>query len=444
MTDSKNIRNGRENIDDFFKESLRDHRIEPSGNVWEKINIKFLNDFLKGSGNRNIYILFSGLIIVGLGISSIFVFTARNESPNEYLINPPAIVENADSKQITENTQTQTHSNKINESIIEGVKSKNDNERQVTDQSQEKVLHKDNSKIVIDSPEKELTINDQTPIPSTKENQLLNYQIFKLRFLSTKLLLHENNKSLISREVSYFRDITFKDDYAKKADASFNIHLIPGITYYHSRPNKGFYGLDFTTEMDYGNLSFEAGIGASYELDNGDYLVNYDSWDSVGFYYNITSFTVDPVNPDSVIFNKETVSVYDSIEHLDLRSTKRTYTYLQFPLAIKYKFLNYGKISFSVRGGCIFSVLLNKSEPELQHNIPQTEIIGIRQQTPSRRKTNWRVFAGIQFQYMLTNKIKINLEPVYMHHLKSPYVKGEYDMPKSYTIGLRTGISFNL
>ncbi len=437
MPINKNIPKNRDPLDDFFREGLESQRIEPSGKVWKGIEKKYLN--LKGgsSKTRNIVILIPILLLLSIGISPVFIFNNVDQNGIE-----------------TTNIQTQNNQIKLNENPeniqVDNIKSTQQekiqtiNKEEIKDDIKPTIIPEisENISDIISQENNTFLIESNKPGEEAIRARI-EYELFKIKFLAIKGIPYNKQYQAPYPRSIDFKPIIIKDDYGQRANISFGIHLTPGITYYRSRAEKFFGALDMNVSWDISDLSIETGLGLSYELDNSDYYINYESFDSVGFYYNITSFSYDPVN-DSVIYNKSAVNVYDSIEHHTITTTTTEYMYLQIPFGLKYRFIDYNRISFTVRAGGIVTLLLYKDEPEAQPYLSDASIINIEQQIPTRLTTSWKYYAGIQFRYRITDKINFELEPIFMQYLKSPYERKENKaFKRPYSIGLRTGISIN-
>lgn len=181
----------------------------------------------------------------------------------------------------------------------------------------------------------------------------------------------------------------------------------------------------------------------SYHNDLGDYMVNMTSWDSVGFYQDITGFEVDPDNPDSVIFHTETVTIYDSVDHQLHQQTHNYYTYLQFPVMIGYKAMESGIFSAYLKAGPNFSFLLTRNEPGLIYTQSDATIQGIDNYTAPRLKTSIQVLLSLSMQLQITEQLGILFEPTYRYYLNPVYdVSGE-KLNNPYSIGIRSGLFVN-
>jgi hypothetical protein len=187
----------------------------------------------------------------------------------------------------------------------------------------------------------------------------------------------------------------------------------------------------------------QGGIELSYSNDLGDYMVNMRTFDSTGYYNNIGSFTINPDNPDSVIFNTTTVAVWDSAHHQSLEQTQNHYTYLQFPFMVGYKAMESGVFAAYIKAGPCFSFLLNRKEPRLNYYNPDATIQNIDNFTPTRLNASIQILVSLSLQFQISDNIGIMVEPTYRYYLRSVYDVQGGTLKNPYGIGVRGGVFYN-
>jgi hypothetical protein len=238
-----------------------------------------------------------------------------------------------------------------------------------------------------------------------------------------------------------FTDFRLKDDYAKPANLGFGAHVTPGITIYDPNPDKYFIGADITANYFPSRWLIQAGVGYHLMQDLGEYEINYKTWDSIGYYREVTSFEFVKDNPDSLIIHYTKTTVYDSIPNLALTERNNKYSYLTFPVHLGYRFYENNRFSIYAKAGMVFSLLVAKNEPVVDVNISDASQIRIEKQIPARVKTNWHYTLGIQFGFKLGNDAILSVEPYFGQYLNSVYQPSEgYTGKNPSMFGLRTGI----
>jgi len=119
-----------------------------------------------------------------------------------------------------------------------------------------------------------------------------------------------------------------KDDYGKPAPIDFMVLFgAEKMNYrYEDNSNKYNFSSDLFINYRFNGAFIRTGIGVMLSEDEGNYIINYGQYDSIGFYYGISSFDFDANNPDSIIFNYYEETVYDSINYSQNENTQNRYT----------------------------------------------------------------------------------------------------------------------
>lgn len=184
----------------------------------------------------------------------------------------------------------------------------------------------------------------------------------------------------------------------------------------------------------------QAGIEVSYLYDRGDYMTNFGTYDSIGFYQHVNGFTIDPDNPGNIIYDTEQVAVWDSVNHVSHQQTKNSYTYLQFPVMIGYKAYERGLFSAYIKAGPSFSIMLDKNEPSPGFYQPGATIYSVENYTLPRSSANVQILLSIGLHLQATENFGIMAEPVYRYYFDNVYdgnSNGEVKNP--YGLGIRAG-----
>lgn len=190
-------------------------------------------------------------------------------------------------------------------------------------------------------------------------------------------------------------------------------------------------------------LVFQGGLEYSYMNDVGDYMVDMSTYDSVGFYYGVGEFVVDPDNPDSVIFVIQKVTVYDSVQHQSNYQTQCSFTYLQIPLMVGYKALQAGRFSAYIKAGPSISIMLNKKVPEFVYTNPEATIHSINNYSLPRLTASVQAVVSLSLQYQLFKNVGILVEPTYRYYIQGVYDVDGKNIEKPYAVGIKGGIYYN-
>jgi len=202
----------------------------------------------------------------------------------------------------------------------------------------------------------------------------------------------------------------------------------------HSRQSRSA-GISLSTFK--GPWIIETGAAFCLSDDNGRYMINYNSWDSLGFYNKVVSFSPQP--DGTIHFDTEVQGVYDSIDHRIETKTRNRYTYLQIPLMAGYRLYSNRLLTISLKAGPIFSVMMASDEPGATFSENGTNLQSIENLSPSRLSTDWQVAAGLGLGFYLSRRFTLLAEPTYKTYLR-PVYRNHNIRPQS--IGIKAGLLY--
>jgi hypothetical protein len=99
------------------------------------------------------------------------------------------------------------------------------------------------------------------------------------------------------------------------------------------------------------------------------------------------------------------------------------------------------RFGWFVKGGPVFSVLINKKIPT--PDVGDDKIIDMDQRMPLRVNTSWQFAFSAGLSYQLSDKVSIAIEPTLKYYLNSQYERKYITTRHPYSFGLRTGLLFN-
>jgi hypothetical protein len=238
--------------------------------------------------------------------------------------------------------------------------------------------------------------------------------------------------------------IQWNYNYNMQSRWSTGLWYTPEWIYYpgDSLVRKNGYSLDISVIYQKDQLILRSGIGVSISNDNGDIEIDYEKYDSTGFYYGVSSFSIDPEDPDSPVFNTYVETVFDSVLYTTQEKPENKYTYLQIPLLAGYKVLNHKRISCSLLGGPVLSILINENEQSVTFDDQNANLISIDDNTPVRLKTNWQFMISAGITYQVSNSLGISIEPTYKYYIRSVYEKSIAGSKNPYSLGIRGGLIY--
>jgi|GEM_PF-6739230 len=234
------------------------------------------------------------------------------------------------------------------------------------------------------------------------------------------------------------------DHYVKRSPSILEINLGYEGIYYYSRmasPRRAYgAGLLYLKDFD----PFTVGLGAGFTVseDNGEYLIRYAQYDSIGYYYDVKSFVIDPETQQPV-YNTSITGVYDSVEYVTAQTPSNKYYYLQLPFVLGYKVWENKRLAFSLRGGPLLSILVKAEEPSASYSNSRAVWVIVSDNTPRRINSNWQMDMTAVLSYRLKKNLSINLEPFGRYYLKSPYENFRVKGRTTWSLGGRVGVSID-
>ena len=423
------------NIDKLIFHKLNGNTIDPSDNTWSAIETSLDKNGVNNPFLKRTWPLFLILGSAIIAISVVLIFSNPNDDP----MDPQSL--------------HSSHSSP-------GMSNQESNKQPTTIESKNKIEERENTvsaeKTIKEIIETDVKSNKTTPSKTVSEEAILsNNQLFErvsplyLNSIEAGLIPWNFNIPTTDILPIYDKDLSpflpeLNKEYYKRHEILFGAHFTPGIIYYDKSDNRNNYSFELTFDYKPSRFFIQSGIGVGYFTEHGNTSVSYRSYDSVGFYYDVQSFTMHPEYPDSIIFNLKVAGIYDSVDHIDIKQVTNKYLYLQVPLNFGFILWEKNRLSLSMRTGVIFSLMLYKDEPNPDINLNDVTITGTEKQYPGRLKTNIRWMFGLGMNYTLSKKLKFSIEPVFTQYFHPVYKNGSgYNSRMPYSIGLRTGFYLN-
>ena len=195
------------------------------------------------------------------------------------------------------------------------------------------------------------------------------------------------------------------------------------------------FGLEGTVQ--YGRFSVRTGVGISVGkgthevvVEYNDFLGSYNKLDSMDFTWN------DPIHnyvPTMYISKQD---VWDSLMKLDYAKVVKRYTYLQIPLILGYDFWQSERVAMGFRTGPVLSVLLTSRQLSEVYDPGSKKIISVNDIAPDQINLNWQIMAGINTTFLLSKKLRFEVEPSVKYYFNSVYEK-PVNNTKPWSVGIR-------
>lgn len=449
------MKDERNNIDELFRESLNDLRPAPPPGVWERVD-----SALPASGSTPVSIPtgrrwmlagFGGLLLTTIAL--LWFFASR--------INPET--EKADSsspmQQSTETSISATEKQQgldVNLSAVNPEKSSSN--RIVTENTGQNISRTDKSGKNENIPqgsdsheteEETQKFSAETSANINSDNKtekliVVKSELLDLRTDFTNWLSSRTSAEIVAENFPAF-DLRYKNSGNPLSPKRTSIPIIGGayaswdMIYYGNDHRKQSRAAGLSLGTFKGPWEFETGIAYAISDDNGRFDINYSSFDSIGFYNKVVSFSPDLQNPGRILFNTVVEGVYDSIGHNTQTQTANSYTYLQFPLMAGYRVYSDRLLTISLKAGPVFSLMIGSDEQQAIFSQENASLQSINDLSPDRVSANWQIAASLGVGLHLSRRFTLLAEPTYKSYLR-PVYQNTRTKPQSF--GIKTGILY--
>lgn len=466
------------NIDDLFKDKFENFEVDPPDYIWNDIKSGMGgpkgnngNNFLKRGGIAGLTVL---LISVGV-ISSLFLNNSfvTNEQPDEVaLLNDGASTEVLFAEQVSQDHDPGPNSDMLTTVQPQEKETEVDNISKKEDRKDKK-----GSKVRANNPKRNSTVFIQpyldSPIPKEREARIplsveplqpvfipatAQEEVVVIKSIETAASSpatpsevqnagDDQSADMIRGQAdagSSARSSGIKSDYGATGKWVFGLYFTPEMIIYPSDNQlKNYsYSIDANASFKTGNYFLQSGLGLSRNQEQGNTIIDYNEY--MGSYEDVYDVTFDSTANGIVpIYHTETISVYDTLDHVVITPTKSYFTYLQVPLFVGYG-LESKRLGWFVKGGPSISFLVNEEKPSSGMSETEARILNEENELPNRISTNWQFILSAGVTYKLGNRISLSMEPMFRYYIKSVYEPGGLNTKHPYSIGLRTGILLSL
>jgi hypothetical protein len=442
---------GFNNIEDLLKGTLDGYKKQPSPKVWRAGSLKLF--FSSSLFYASVFIL-----LIGIGFGSYYYFrtnnTAVETSPeNKVFVSPKnetGTLEVSAEKKPFENSNKKSN----NEQLIANNKTtdnKQNTANSIIETGNEKVKPESNSgfarvtgsNVAVTSLAIANKHSVKRPVDQYPGLPGLNDNINRMT-TAEPLLVNRLGYSLpeyLSFTSAYKDfDLVPKSDYGRLKGAwSVGAFVTPEVIFLNDEEKSTKKAINFDVTGVYGEDFFvEAGVGVALSEDNGRFNINYSQYDSVGYFYQVNSFEIDPVTGEPV-FKTTLEGLYDTVDYQTSETVNNLYTYLRIPLYAGYKIREFKGFSVYLKAGGIYSVLVGSNESGADYTNDNATSIIIEDETPQRVHSYFKLSASVGVSYQLSNSVSLSLEPVYNYYMQPVYERRLSDK-SPWSLGLRFGV----
>jgi hypothetical protein len=460
---------GDQDLDELFRQNLRDFRMEPPSQVWRGISRKLLWKEVLSFNFSNVSwkmwsILAATLIIPTAAVLWMVTGKPAGDPGTVTVVNQPVVRVSSPLKAHNQEVQSSQTSR--------SSESKNDNRGSHgadPESSSPRTIIQPKTNPVKKHPDSETQDQLALTAPARRLEYKTSEEDVKVEDPAGVILINEKRQEnvinslrpvgtppeiIIARSASYDSIITLHllkgpEKFALPQSGwpvmvSLSLGVYPEKTWYKDEQNYSYmnYWVQGGIAFHLSRFSVETAIGMGYMLDQGKYIVDYKSHDSVGYFNNVVSFSTGVNN--EITYNTSTQTLYDSLYHSNDYRTSNRYTYLRFPLLFGYRIFESDRFSVTLKAGPAFSLLIGSRESDPVIEYANARIIRVDETTPDRLKTNWQFWGDINIEMRLNRRFSLYLEPSWKYFLKPTSEQENPDKKPPWSAGIGVGVQINL
>jgi len=443
-------------FDDILKDNLNGFEKAPSSSVWKGLGYKlfWLNLLFFFRKYLILFPIAAILVSVGLwlGLSQNDILMEDDNIHTEIVQTDIKPIQEID-EEMGKNSPDAVLENELNyddkhsqlEKEVTIKEHKIDQNDKLAKTLKEEILEDKIADEVVESGLSEVIVLDvvddasQTQWPEI--NDAKSYLIHSLSFVNYGKFSFSSRNSIVSiREVNFPVDNN-RSKFSQRL--SYSVNLNPEVLFggVEDKP-KMLYGAMASVELPVNKYLFQLGAAYTFSKDNGNYLVDWQQYDSIGYYYKVSGFEIDPETGQAE-FETDVENIYDSIAYSEEGVLNHQYHYMNFHLLAGYRLYSGQKLSAYVLGGPVYSILLNADEEEVGFSNTLANDIKVYNDSKLRVKNNTFLSLSLGLNYKVSNKLSIGITPTAKIYNKSIY-EGRFANKPTWTIGLRTGVIFKL
>lgn len=450
--------NNKNNMDKFLRESLGDLKVNPSQSVWKGITKRLIILELLRLNFTNVgkAWLYSGLATVAtVGGLTYFGLTHQTEEKTQ-------TAEPTQTEQITNNSALDETLEIVNEA----------SEAQETSEAKTTTIVSHTSNDTKETQQKSLTslteeskeasksqkeAASQSGFSSDEENSVVS--IFErdelpqaIEGLSISMLNKPSGKHIIPgigrAQMTPFNSYIDEEEDPKSSKSGLNnINWILGASYNPEWPlsDEDMYvnnhQLALNAGIEFKKWSVNIGVGLRTEKTPSLFSSHYLSYDSVGYFYDIDYYEVNPDQPDSIIIYYTVENLYDSVAHQsDSYGPDQRRRWIFIPVSLGYQLHSTPKYQLyaNIFGQFGWQTYLEKSNMDLKlaAGSTMTDI------TPDANSNYLQIGVGLENNFNIFPHWWIYAEPRINYYINTPYSINQTAGNGPYSFGIKLGIKY--
>jgi len=280
--------------------------------------------------------------------------------------------------------------------------------------------------------------------PISSPPLLINSQLKPTKF---KQLKSNKGKKKKTQNAGSFKTSSNNDKVIVEQYQTNKFRWSASINYLHDWPlqNKDILPqsnvLSIKAGLSWNRWDFNLGIGLQGDNTTAEYEFIYNSYDSVGFFYDIDYYETIPGNPDSIIIHYTLNPVFDTVTHNSVEQNSENSRWITVPIEIGYQILQKEsyvlKAGISARIGWEYYRESNVASILPSYIGASYQKIGLQSVSPFISLS-----LGLENQIKIYDKWWFIIEPQIYYQVKSSY---KWDGSKDngpIGFGINTGIKF--
>ncbi len=436
-------------IDDLLRDSLDGYSITPSRGVWHKI--------VQGLMIRKFgFYMILFVLVIGTGIL-VLLFPSGDEPKTEVLANsglnevPVKEPESVTLQNPSDENMDQISANKPVELVADHPKTNpviinKENDYEFTNAN---TLNENNSSSIITDDSEDITNTNPPHLPVNHFETYPGLERLEYTFNSDdhiSPLVHSPNQypGIINSRNQFKINTGTNEDYGFRKSKYLMLQFYPELIFTREAENnlKKSISLDLSYVIEGREGFIQVGAGLGISEDDGNFKVNYSQYDSIGYYYKVGSFTIDPVS-GTPVFQTIIEGLYDTLDYSFSQQSDNYYYYFRVPVLAGLKVYEWKRISMYAEAGGTYSVLVKNNESGINYINDRATSIDIIDNTPKRIRTNIQLSLGVGLHYSFSNKIGLKIDGLY-NHFWNPIFERQYKQKSPYSVGLKAGLIYKL
>jgi len=445
--------NNKNNMDNFLRDSLGDLTAKPSQSVWKGITKRLIILELLRLNFTNVgkVWLYSGLATIAT-ISGLTYFGLTHQ--NEEKPQPALTTQTEQTTNIPQPNETKELGSNAKETV-KVSEAKADTKvnliKTSTEESQKSTISKLSKTEESNKTEIQQNIQTKDKFESNDLNfELVNelpHTIESIHLAQLPESSKQNIPGLGRAQMTPFTLFEEKEEEKIQNNKLSDLNWFLAASYNPEWPlsNEDMYvnnhQLALNAGIEYKKWKANIGIGLRTEKTPSMYVSHYQSYDSVGYYYNIDYYEINPENQDSIILYYTVENLYDSIIHQSNShgpDQTRRWTFIPFSLGYQIHHSSKYELYANIFGQFGWQTYLEKSDMNLRLAAGST----MENITPDANTNYLQIGVGLENNFNVFPHWWIFAEPKINYYINTPYSINQTSGNGPYSFGISVGVKY--